>query len=101
MSMKETEKHGVWTYNEDPEYMGGNAGLPDMIIVHGLNEKHATLVAQALAERYPADTWEVRDYKSDVVTTLGTPRPDLVEARELRMADRRKTYRRPLGKRGV
>lgn len=95
--MNETEKHGVWTYNESPEYMAGSAGLPDMLIAHGLTHEHAVQVAGQLAERYPDDTWEVRDYKSDVVRTLGKERPDLAAVTRERHARRR----RSLGSRGL
>jgi hypothetical protein len=98
--MMETEKHGVWTYNEDPAYTAKNAGLPDMLLVYGLTVQHATLAAASLAERYPQDTFEVRDYKSDVVRTLGTERPDLAAVTRARHAALR-PKRRTLGPRGA
>lgn len=97
--MNETEKHGVWTYNESADYTAQNAGLPDMLITHGQTLQSAEHTAAQLAERYPADTFEVRDYKSDVIVTLGTERPDLAEVTRARHAARR--MRRPLGTRGV
>jgi hypothetical protein len=96
--MMETEKHGVWTYNEDPEYIASNAGLPDMLIAYGVTVLHAKLIAGQLAQRYPSDTWEVRNYMSDVVCTLGKERPDLLAATRARHAPRKP--RRTLGNRG-
>lgn len=97
--MNETEKYGVWTYNEDPEWTASNAGLPDMLLVHGVTSMHAALIAGQLATRYPSDTFEVRDYKSDVVKTVGKERPDLLEATRARHTTRKQ--RRTLGQRGV
>jgi hypothetical protein len=96
--MNETDKHGVWTYNTNAEWAEQNGGLPDMLLVWGLTVQHARQVAAQMAERYPDDTFEVRDYKSDVVDTYGTPRPDLVEASRERRAARK--TRRPLADRG-
>lgn len=94
--MLETDKYDIWTYDTREEWTALNCGIADRLLIHGLARDAATRAAEQLAGFHPEDTYEVRDYKSDVVHTFGTARPDLAEATRTRLAGRR---RRPLARR--
>lgn len=64
----------VWTYNNTPEWLAKNTGIADMLLTSGMPVGAAGALASRLAERYPADTFEVRDDHGTVLETHGLRR---------------------------
>lgn len=93
--------YGLWTYNEEPGWLAGNAGCADMMITNGMSLHVATTAAERLAERYPDDTFEVRNGQDETISTFGADNTEHARLHEERRARRTVTSRRPLGNRGV
>lgn len=64
----------VYTYNNSPEWLAHNAGVADMLMTTGLSEVSARTLVNRLAQRYPADTFEVRDTMGTTVAVSGVRR---------------------------
>lgn len=88
-------QHFVWTYDDSDAHLDRNAGIPDLLLTSGMDQRSADALAKRLAQRYPADTFETRDMHGDHVRTYGTVRKAL--ARPLRLPER--PARRRLGTR--
>lgn len=71
--MDETEKCGVWTYDTRREWTDRNSGISDRLLLWGLDLANSIRLAEQLADRYPEDSFEVRDYQGTAVMVL-TPR---------------------------
>jgi hypothetical protein len=70
-------KHFVWTYNDNPEWLDKNSGIADMIVVDAQPYDRAMFAAERLAERFPDATFEVRDGMGETVNTYGRVRTEL------------------------
>lgn len=98
MSVPTSKGHYVWTYNDGEEWLSGNCGIADMVVVDAQAYDRARFAAERLAERYPTDTFEVRDVMGQVVDTFGAERearltaPPIVPERKRRALGLRESF---------
>ena len=95
MGIPTTEQHSVWTYNDAPEWLEKNCGIPDMVLTNGEAHDRAAWSASRLAEAFPHATFEVRNIYGTVTDTFGAAREET--ARPVPASHR---GRRTLGGRG-
>ncbi|WP_159037116.1 hypothetical protein [Streptomyces specialis] len=58
--MTEIRNHSIWTTSKDPEWLARNAGVPDVLIVHGLTEQQAESALERLRMLYGDEHLEIR-----------------------------------------
>lgn len=91
----------VYTYDEGADWLAKNTGVPDMMLGANLDMSAAGQLAERLAERYPDDTFEVRNGHDETVSTYGADNTDVARRHEERINRRATPARRTLGRRGA
>ncbi|MDT0318521.1 hypothetical protein [Streptomyces millisiae] len=56
----EARNYSLWSTTADPAWTGHNAGVPDVLIVHGLTESQARSALERLRMLYQDDGLEIR-----------------------------------------
>lgn len=59
--------YNVWTYNTSPEWLAKNSGVPDMLLIGGVDRYNANFLALRLKELTPGGDFFVRDGKDNFV----------------------------------
>lgn len=66
--------YSVWAYNEDPTWLAGNVGVPDMVITSGtLHDAH--FAAQRIRLIAPDVDIEIRNSRDEIITVQENPNP--------------------------